>query len=67
MRTPTEQAWHGQWQRLLGQLQEFWGFLTEDDLKRTGGGEEQLVGLIQARTGQPQEAIRKRLSELARH
>ena len=42
---------HGQWNEVKGRLREHWGQLTENDLQRARGSAEQLVGVVQQKTG----------------
>ena len=58
------QELQGQWNKLRGQVKERWGQLTDDDLQIQGGNIDQLVGLIQQKTGEGREAIEKFLSDL---
>ena len=53
----------GQWNRLRGNIKERWGQLTDDDLQVTGGNIDQLVGLIQHKTGEGREAIERFLAD----
>ncbi|MBU2960432.1 CsbD family protein [Citreicella sp. C3M06] len=41
----------GKWKQLKGDAQIQWGKLTDDDLDRTEGNREKLVGVIQERYG----------------
>ncbi len=41
----------GHWNEVKGRLREQWGELTEDDLQRARGSADQLVGVVQQRTG----------------
>lgn len=41
----------GKWKEMRGQVKEWWGELTDDDLDRAGGNAEQLVGLLQQKYG----------------
>ncbi len=36
---------------MRGQLKEWWGKLTDDDLEQAGGNGEQIVGMLQQRYG----------------
>ncbi|TWU03217.1 CsbD family protein [Neorhodopirellula pilleata] len=41
----------GHWNQVKGRLKEHWGQLTEDDLQRAKGSADQLVGVVQEKTG----------------
>lgn len=41
----------GDWKQVKGQLKQRWGKLTDDDLLRIEGEEDELVGAIQKRYG----------------
>jgi len=41
----------GQWNEVKGRLKEHWGQLTDDDLRRAEGSTDQLVGVVQQKTG----------------
>ncbi len=41
----------GKWKEMRGQIKEWWGKLTDDDLEQAGGNAEQLVGLLQQKYG----------------
>ena len=45
----------GKWQQLVGKVQEQWGKLTDDDLKKVEGKFDKLTGLIRERYGYTQE------------
>ncbi|MGQ0634194.1 MAG: CsbD family protein [Planctomycetaceae bacterium] len=60
-----EQTLQGNWNEVKGKLRSRWGQLTNDDLKQFSGDVEQLVGLIQRKTGDARESIRRYLDELA--
>ena len=45
----------GKWKEMRGQVKEWWGELTDDELEKTGGKSEQLVGLLQQKYGYTQE------------
>ena len=54
----------GQWNQFKGQIKQHWGQLTDDDLMKAQGNFDQLVGLIQQRTGQSKMAIERELQQL---
>jgi uncharacterized protein YjbJ (UPF0337 family) len=45
----------GKWKEMRGQVKEWWGKLTDDDLDRAGGKADQLVGLLQQKYGYTRE------------
>ena len=56
----------GNWKQVVGQAQERWGKLTDDDLHVVAGRREQLVGLIEQRYGVLKEEAERQLSEWQR-
>jgi uncharacterized protein YjbJ (UPF0337 family) len=58
----------GQWKQLRGEVKEWWGKLTDDDLDRIGGKRDRLVGTLQEKYGwtkrEAEDEIDDRLSEL---
>jgi uncharacterized protein YjbJ (UPF0337 family) len=54
----------GKWDQFRGRVKESWGVLTDDDLDRTQGRRDQLVGLIKERTIEPAGAVERKLREL---
>ena len=55
----------GHWNELAGLIKSKWGQVTDDELRRVKGSLQQLVGLIQERTGWAQENIETELEQLA--
>lgn len=60
-----ETTLHGNWNEIKGKLRRRWGQLTNDDLQSFNGGVDQLVGLIQRKTGEGRSAIENYLNECA--
>jgi uncharacterized protein YjbJ (UPF0337 family) len=46
----------GKWKEMRGQLKEWWGELTDDELEQANGNAEQIVGLLQQKYGYTREA-----------
>ena len=46
----------GKWKEMRGQIKEWWGKLTDDDLEQAAGNAEQIVGLLQQKYGYTREA-----------
>ena len=47
----------GNWNIVKGKLKQKWARLTDDDLEFIEGKENELVGRIQKRTGEPREDV----------
>ena len=59
-----EQILSGHWNELAGQIKQRWGQLTDQELTQVEGNGQQLVGLIQRKTGESREDIERKLDEL---
>jgi uncharacterized protein YjbJ (UPF0337 family) len=59
-----QQTLEGNWNEIKGKLHERWGQLTQDDLQQVRGNVDQLVGLIQRKTGEARERVEQFLSDL---
>jgi uncharacterized protein YjbJ (UPF0337 family) len=60
----TKEELKGRWSELKGKLQEHWGQLTDNDLQQFNGNVNQLVGVIQRKTGEQRENIEDFLEQL---
>ena len=56
----------GKWKEMRGQIKEWWGKLTDDDLEEAGGKAEQLIGLLQQRYGYTREQAEQEFSRRLR-
>ncbi len=54
----------GNWNQVKGRLQEHWAQLSDDDLSRFRGQADQLIGLIQQKTGETRSSIERFLSDV---
>jgi uncharacterized protein YjbJ (UPF0337 family) len=59
-----QQTLQGNWNEIKGKLRNKWGQLTNDDLQSAHGNIDQLVGLIQRKTGEARNSVEKYLEEL---
>jgi uncharacterized protein YjbJ (UPF0337 family) len=59
-----QQTLEGNWNEIKGKLHEKWGQLSQDDLARAKGNVDQLVGVIQRKTGEARDLIEQYLSDL---
>lgn len=63
MASPTTQKWSGRWEQLKGKAKQVWGDLTDDDFTRAEGKYDELIGIINERTGESREKIKQLLDE----
>jgi uncharacterized protein YjbJ (UPF0337 family) len=50
-----QDIYEGKYKEMHGQIKEWWGKLTDDDLEQAGGNAEQIVGLLQQKYGYTRE------------
>jgi uncharacterized protein YjbJ (UPF0337 family) len=50
-----QDVFEGKWKEMRGQVKEWWGKLTDDDLEQAGGKADQMVGLLQQKYGYTKE------------
>jgi len=62
-----QQTLQGNWNEIKGKLRTKWGQLTNDDVQSFNGNVDQLVGLIQRKTGEARNSIETYLEELTRN
>ncbi|NLY00575.1 MAG: CsbD family protein [Rhodopirellula sp.] len=60
-----EQQLQGNWNEIRGNIRSRWGQISDDELTTFNGNVEELVGTIQRKTGESQEAIRNYLDEIS--
>jgi uncharacterized protein YjbJ (UPF0337 family) len=58
----TEQL-KGNWNQLKGKAKQQWGKLTDDDLMRVEGNQDELVGRIQERYGIAKEEAERQVND----
>ncbi len=59
-----QQTLDGNWNEIKGKLHEKWGQLTNDDFAKAKGNVDQLMGVIQRKTGEGRERVEQFLNEL---
>ncbi len=60
----TRQELEGKWNDVKGRVQERWGEITDDELQQVRGNTNQLVGVIQQKSGEARSAIEDFLEEV---
>jgi uncharacterized protein YjbJ (UPF0337 family) len=58
-----QDIFEGKWKEMRGQVKEWWGELTDDDLDRIDGKADQLIGVLQQKYGYTKEQAEKELNE----
>jgi uncharacterized protein YjbJ (UPF0337 family) len=58
-----QDVFEGKWKEMRGQVKEWWGKLTDDDLERMDGKADQLIGALQQKYGYTKEQAEKELNE----
>jgi uncharacterized protein YjbJ (UPF0337 family) len=51
----------GNWKKMRGQMREWWGKLTDDDMERIAGNRDQLAGTLQERYGYTKEEANREI------
>lgn len=59
----TRQELQGKWSQLKGQIREKWGEFSDDDFQKVKGDTEQLIGLIQQKSGAARREIETFIDE----
>ena len=59
-----QQVLQGNWNEIKGKIRSKWGQLTNDDVKSFDGNLDQLLGLIQRKTGEGRESVERFLNEV---
>jgi uncharacterized protein YjbJ (UPF0337 family) len=59
-----QQVLEGNWNQFKGQIRQKWGQLTDNDVAQFQGNVDELVGVIQQKTGEGREAIECFLQEI---
>lgn len=56
----------GSWKQLAGKARQHWSRLTDDDIERIQGNEQELEGRIQERYGRSREEAKREIDEWRR-
>ena len=64
-------VFEGKWKQMRGQVREWWGKLTDDDLDKVAGKYDKFVGVLQEKYGytreRAEEEFDRRLKEYEAH
>jgi uncharacterized protein YjbJ (UPF0337 family) len=63
----TQQILEGNWNEIKGKLRQKWGQLSDNDLTQARGNIDELIGLIQNKTGEGRAAVEAFLQEMSDH
>lgn len=56
----------GKWRQLRGEVKQWWGNLTDDDLDKVEGEREKLIGIVQERYGYARDQAEREVDERLR-
>jgi uncharacterized protein YjbJ (UPF0337 family) len=62
----TQDTVMGNWNQLKGKVKQHWGQLTDDELSEVEGNVDQLIGLVQQKTGEARHNIEQVISGFSR-
>lgn len=54
----------GKWREVKGLIRESWGDITEDELEKTNGNIDQIIGKIQSHYGDSLDKASKRVNSI---
>ena len=57
----------GKWKQVKGEVKNFWGKLTDDDVTRLDGSSEKLAGVLQERYGYTKDEAHKEITQFLNH
>ncbi|MEX2171833.1 MAG: CsbD family protein [Pirellulales bacterium] len=63
----TKEELQGSWNGIKGKLKERWGQITDNEWREASGNVDQLVGLIQRKTGEARTQIEGFIDRLVNH
>lgn len=53
----------GKWKQMRGQVKQWWGKLTDDDLDRIDGAMDKLAGTLQERYGWERDEVEREMKK----
>ena len=53
----------GKWKQISGDVKQWWGDLTDDDITKVNGQRDELVGIIQERYGRSKAEAEREVDE----
>lgn len=60
---PSRMILEGKWEEAKGRIKEAWGALTDDDLDKSQGNWQQLIGTIRQKTGEGFDTVEAKLTK----
>jgi len=58
-----QDIFEGKWKEFKGQMREWWGKITDDELEQANGNAEQIAGLLQQKYGYTREAAEEEINK----
>lgn len=60
-----QQTLEGEWNQIKGKIRDRWGEFSNDDFARARGSVEELIGVIQQKTGEAREQVEDYLNSIS--
>ena len=60
----TKDIIEGNWNEIKGKIKQKYGVLTDDELTYLDGKKDELIGLIQKKTGETKDEIKKTIDQM---
>lgn len=62
-----QNIFQGKWMEIKGQMKQFWGKLTDDDLQQIEGNQEEIYGKLRKHYGYTQEQAKKAVQDFQKN
>lgn len=59
-----EDVFSGKWKEVKGELRSMWGDLTDDELEKTKGDTQSILGLLEQKYGRAKENFSDKLNQI---
>lgn len=53
----------GKWEEIKGQMKQFWGKLTDDDLKEIQGNQQEIFGKLRKHYGYSEDQVKQAIKD----
>lgn len=57
----------GNWEEIKGKMKQYWGWMTDDDLRQIEGNQQEIFGKLQKHYGYGLDEAKKALNDFRKH